>query len=216
MASLQLCSKKFWWFYQRRDLSILILSDAGKVGINLGPAGGGGSSVLPTANFHTNGTLWFQNLANGTGSILVIDNNGNVFRSSASAKAANSTSIDLESLKDEIKQLREEINILKNIVRGGNEIEKKNTRLNRPQLYSNAPNPFNLSTLINYYIPPYVEKAVIILTDLKGIKLGEFRLSNTGKGVLKVEANKFPAGTYIYSLIADEKVVDSKKMIVTH
>jgi hypothetical protein len=63
---------------QNESANILIMTDNNRVGINLGPTGGGSTPNFPTANFHTNGTVRMQGLGNGTGNPLVVDANGNV------------------------------------------------------------------------------------------------------------------------------------------
>jgi hypothetical protein len=63
---------------QGESANILIMTDNNRVGINLGPVGGGSTPNFPSANFHTNGTVRMQGLLNGTGNPLVVDANGNV------------------------------------------------------------------------------------------------------------------------------------------
>lgn len=69
---------------------MFVISPDDKVGINLaGDVIGNGAK--PTANFHTNGTVRFQNLPAGDGFILVSDNNGNIFKTNESLAAAGGT-----------------------------------------------------------------------------------------------------------------------------
>ncbi len=75
----------------------------------------------PTAQLHTTASVRFENIANGTGSYLVVDANGNIYKSN-SGPANRSTadnSVDLKNMQSQIEQLQLEIKQLKN------QIEKK-------------------------------------------------------------------------------------------
>jgi hypothetical protein len=194
---------------QGEAANILILTDNSRVGVNLGPTGGGTIPVFPTANFHTNGTVRFQGLQNGTGNALVVDANGNVFRS------ATLTGKSTDELQDEIIDLKREMEELKTIVnsiKGGSLTINEN---NKALLYQNMPNPFSNTTTIRYYLPEGVSKAFIQVADLQGTILKTFEIVDAGKQTVIVNGGELPAGTYLYSLFADNKLIDSKKMILT-
>ena len=194
---------------QGEAANILILTDNSRVGVNLGPTGGGAVPVFPTANFHTNGTVRFQGLQNGTGNALVVDANGNVFRS------ATLTGKSTDELQDEIIELKREMEELKTIVnsiKGGSLTINEN---NKALLYQNMPNPFSNTTTIRYYLPEGVSKAFIQVADLQGTLLKAFEIVDAGKQTVIVNGGELPAGTYLYSLFADNKLIDSKKMILT-
>jgi hypothetical protein len=96
----------------------------GNIGINLGPAFG--IPNAPTAKLHVNceGTLStgaasnirFQNLQQGTGNYLVIDANGYVRRSSLTA-ASSVQKNDVDVLKAELAETKQELAELKNQVK---------------------------------------------------------------------------------------------------
>ncbi|MDR1973272.1 MAG: T9SS type A sorting domain-containing protein [Bacteroidales bacterium] len=83
-------------------------------------------------------------------------------------------------------------------------------------LYQNSPNPFNKKTTIQYKLSEKTINAKICIYDLNGKELRCFNL-NTAKGTSSVEVNAsdLPAGIYLYSLIVDNKVVATKRMILT-
>lgn len=92
-----------------------------------------------------------------------------------------------------------------------------NTQLNGgdiPRLSQNIPNPFERSTSIAYYIPRNAQSASISFANMEGIQLKEVRLTEKGEGVLQLTTSDLAPGTYLYRLIVDGKVQDSKKMIV--
>ena len=80
-------------------------------------------------------------------------------------------------------------------------------------LYQNEPNPFSQSTRIRYFLPAEVQSAFIYIFNMQGALIKS--LPADAVGSLTIEASELTPGMYIYSLIADGKEVDSKRMIVT-
>ena len=169
----------------------------------------------PTAVLHTNGTVRHQNLQTGTGNVLVIDANGNVFKSTATARLEGREE-DIVVMKEEMNQLKKEIAELKyllNSMRGGS----INIGVNEENaiLFQNTPNPFSNTTTIRYYLPANFTKASLEISDLQGKLLKTYPLTGDGKQSAVINANELAAGTYLYSLIVDGKRIDSKKMVLT-
>ncbi|MDR1592529.1 MAG: tail fiber domain-containing protein [Prevotellaceae bacterium] len=82
-------------------------------------------------------------------------------------------------------------------------------------LYQNAPNPFNQTTSISYWLPETVSNASLYIYDLQGKQLKQTALSQYGEGTYTISGSEFPAGVYLYALIADGKEIDMKRMILT-
>ena len=80
-------------------------------------------------------------------------------------------------------------------------------------LYQNIPNPFGQETTINYYLPQRVGKAKMYFYDNAGRLINEINLTQKGNASILVKASEISSGTYSYSLVVDEKVIDTKKMI---
>lgn len=80
-------------------------------------------------------------------------------------------------------------------------------------LDQNAPNPFETETTINYNIPENINAAKIIFFNNNGNVLKEVDIKHKGAGSIKVYATELTAGTYNYSLVADGKIIDTKKMV---
>jgi len=78
----------------------------------------------------------------------------------------------------------------------------------------NVPNPFTEKTDIAIYLPESVREATLYIYDLSGKQLGQHPVDGRGETVMTIHADKMDAGMYVYSLIADKKVVTTKKMIV--
>ncbi len=117
--------------------------------------------------------------------------------------------------------LKKEIDDLKSLVRTNMTENKTGTiqissETASAQLFQNAPNPFNRSTTIKYSIPADTKTAMITIKTLNGIKVAEYELVNKGGQSIEITGGKLSAGTYVYSLIVEGKLIDSKKMILTH
>lgn len=82
-------------------------------------------------------------------------------------------------------------------------------------LYQNIPNPTNSSTSIDCYLDSHVSKAVIAVYDLNGLQLKEYPIYYQGKNTIKIESNEFKPGMYMYSLLVDGKLIDTKRMVIT-
>lgn len=105
-----------------------------------------------------------------------------------------------------------------------NELAKKSgtaTGINQPasgatgfSLDQNEPNPFTSETVIGYNIPQQVSSAYMAVYDLSGKQIATFPIEQKGASSMTITSEKLSAGIYIYSIIADNKVMDSKKMIV--
>lgn len=83
------------------------------------------------------------------------------------------------------------------------------------KLYANSPNPFREETVIEMSIPEMVENAVLAVYDLTGKQIMTLDVDSRGETFVKIEGNKLEAGMYLYSLIADGKLIDTKNMVVT-
>ncbi|MBL1234000.1 MAG: tail fiber domain-containing protein [Vicingaceae bacterium] len=80
-------------------------------------------------------------------------------------------------------------------------------------LEQNAPNPFAEQTVINYFIPEAVQQAQIVFYNLGGKMIQTVNITEKGNGKLTVYGNDLSSGTYTYSLIADGKLIATKKMV---
>ena len=83
-----------------------------------------------------------------------------------------------------------------------------------PFLEQNQPNPFNENTTIRYYIPTNAKGATVTIHSLDGKKLNTFKIDQTGFGQIIISGGTLPTGTYLYQLTIDNKVIDSKQMML--
>lgn len=122
----------------------------------------------------------------------------------------------VEAIKEQqqtIEQLQLEIADIKNNEKGYRGLE--NSESTRNALYQNAPNPTHSSTTIECYIDTYVSKAFITVYDLNGLQLKEYPISRQGRNNITIEANELKPGIYFYSLLVDDKLIDTKRMVIT-
>ena len=82
-------------------------------------------------------------------------------------------------------------------------------------LYQNNPNPFSANTEIQMEIPEAYRQANVILYNLEGKQLKNIEVSERGKATINISGNELGAGMYLYTLMVDGKVVDTKRLILT-
>ncbi len=116
-----------------------------------------------------------------------------------------------EALKKDMAELRALVMANKNI-EGSIKITDAS---NEAKLFQNAPNPFNKATTIRYTIPSTATKAAITITSLEGKKIKTFELNSKNGQSLDINGGQLSAGTYVYSLMVDDVLIDSKTMILT-
>ena len=80
-------------------------------------------------------------------------------------------------------------------------------------LDQNAPNPFAEQTTITFTIPESVQDAKIIFYTNNGTILKTVVITDRGAGSILVYGSNLSEGLYSYTLVADGKPIDTKKMI---
>ena len=79
----------------------------------------------------------------------------------------------------------------------------------------NEPNPFTESTTIKLSIPKKTQKAALMIYDMSGKQMKQININERGKTSVNITSEGLAAGMYLYSLIADGKVISTKRMILT-
>ncbi|MCF8359891.1 MAG: tail fiber domain-containing protein [Prolixibacteraceae bacterium] len=82
-------------------------------------------------------------------------------------------------------------------------------------LGQNVPNPFSNTTTINMYLPESISTAKLYLYTMQGEQVSSHPVQQRGNTFVTIEGYTLDAGMYLYTLIADGKEVDTKKMILT-
>ena len=117
-----------------------------------------------------------------------------------------------------INQQQAQIEDLQDALAASHNENKQNIRANHtstPKLYQNNPNPFSKSTVIGYDLPLDTHEASIHIYDMNGTEIVAFSIETFGRGELTIDGGKLHAGMYLYSLIADGQLIDTKQMILT-
>jgi len=126
---------------------------------------------------------------------------------------------ELTTLVDDLRRITEELRMENKIIRESlNNCCSSDTRAfsaNDAYLLQNAPNPFNESAEIRYFVPGDLEDVVIHIRDIKGSVLSTIKITETGFGKLAVDSATFGNGSFVYTLSINEEIIDSKVMIVT-
>lgn len=81
-------------------------------------------------------------------------------------------------------------------------------------LSQNYPNPFIQNTIINCYIPRNVMEAKLMVFDVKGIPVKTYIIKGRDKTCVSISGTELKPGIYIYSIIIDDKEVESKRLIL--
>jgi len=113
----------------------------------------------------------------------------------------------IEELKQTIFELTQHVS--KNIIGIG--------QTNPIELFfmeQNIPNPFSGETSIKYNLPLNCNIAMLAIYDLSGKQVSSFELTEKGSAVYKLTAENLSPGIYLYSIIADGKVMDTKRMVI--
>lgn len=83
------------------------------------------------------------------------------------------------------------------------------------KLYQNSPNPFSNATTIRFEIPETIQTAQLHICNMTGTLLKTININQRGNGQEIISGNEFNAGMYLYSLVCDGVIVDTKQMLLT-
>jgi hypothetical protein len=145
-----------------------------------------------------------------------------VYKSDNGYLSINYTGI-IPLLIQSIKELKAEVQTLENdccnsnnsLKSGSLEGNTSNSDLTGAKLYQNTPNPFSVQTTIRFEIPETVQSAQLHICNMTGTLLKTITINQRGSDNVIINANEFVAGMYLYSLVCDGKIIDTKQMLLT-
>ena len=111
----------------------------------------------------------------------------------------------IEDQKKEIESLKQQVS-----VSAGIQQSIANEGFSMDQ---NQPNPFTHETVVNYVLPKQIKNAYMGVYDLSGKQITTLPLNTSGQSIT-INSEKLAAGIYIYTIVADGRAMDSKRMIV--
>lgn len=82
-------------------------------------------------------------------------------------------------------------------------------------LYQNNPNPYSGTTAIHMELPEEARHASIIVYNLEGKQLKDIEVSERGATAINVSGSEFNPGMYLYALIVDGRIIDTKRLVLT-
>lgn len=185
----------------------------------------GWQTLNPTAHLHINcgggnpddgsqgSDVRFEKLEPGKGYILVIDEQGYVYKSNRRIEEyqGKSTDTKIEELENEIEELKTKINAMSSQNTSATNAVGVN---NQSKLFQNSPNPFSKETKIEYYVHELNKAAYITINDLNGRILYRYPIDKKGNGSIIVHAENMVPGLYLYTLIIDGVEIDTKRMVI--
>jgi hypothetical protein len=122
----------------------------------------------------------------------------------------------LNDLKNTIAQMQTAMsqccNSFSSSMQSANINKTSTISFDQARLEQNAPNPYNATTLIQYYLPASTVNAQLSISDMSGHVLKTIALNGNGNGQVKINSGTLFSGNYFYSLLVDGKITDTKQM----
>ncbi|NJL77328.1 MAG: T9SS type A sorting domain-containing protein [Saprospiraceae bacterium] len=118
----------------------------------------------------------------------------------------------LEAKTQEIEDLNARLARLEALLSSNN---NTNATLSSARLEQNQPNPFNSNTVVRHFIPETVRQAEMRVFDISGKLIKTIIIDGRGEGQTTLQAQTLSAGTYLYSLVLDGQILESKQMVLT-
>lgn len=118
--------------------------------------------------------------------------------------------MEIQDLKEEVQKLKQVISTIHPAATGIDILNTANVGL-----LQNQPNPFSEETVIGYTTPEGTASANILVFNMNGVLLMSVDVSDLGTGKITIRGEQLTPGMYIYSLIADGREIDTKRMILT-
>ena len=119
----------------------------------------------------------------------------------------------IRSLESSLASLKLEIEALKNNTPASFN-ENKGGGTTTSSLSQNVPNPFGKETVIEFSIKETFDQAFIGIYNLNGQQLKKISIQK-GQSQAIVNGEEFEAGMYVYSLVVNSRLIDSKRMVIS-
>jgi uncharacterized small protein (DUF1192 family) len=122
----------------------------------------------------------------------------------------------IDVLEKDNKTLRAELSENNSEIKSRNEVSDiESADIDILSISQNDPNPFSERTTITLNIPEGITTAAVFFYDMSGKQIDKRIITERGQSQLSVTSSELTEGMYLYSLIADGKVIATRKMILT-
>ncbi len=81
---------------------------------------------------------------------------------------------------------------------------------------SASPIPASTNTTIRYAVPNQYQKADLIIRNTLGVVVEKYSIPAGKNGKINVNVSDYNSGIYFYSIVADGRVLSTKKFVVKH
>jgi len=207
--------------------------------VTQGDVGIGTTDPLASLDVHGNLRLSSYTGTNYTGNpeyFLGVDESGNVIKYAANTNSAHTTINDDSSSKSKDNSdidavlliVEEQGNLIKELSNRLLELEdqrdavsnniqislQNSIELETPYISQNIPNPSRDQAIIKYYIPETASDATVKFFSMSGQVMREVDIDQNGQGQIDLDLTKMSTGSYMYALIVDGELIDTKTMVI--
>ena len=84
------------------------------------------------------------------------------------------------------------------------------------KLYQNIPNPASFIASIPFVIPEIRKSAYLQFYNMMGASVMKIPITSIGQNSIDINTTELTNGVYMYSLIVDDCLIDTKRMVVTN
>lgn len=121
----------------------------------------------------------------------------------------------LEAVKEQQNQITLLQNKISDLELNNEENNFSNINSTRTSFSSNYPNPFGNETKVDFYIENNIKNARLVIYNMNGTTVKSINLKQRGiKTNISINKQGLKSGIYFYTLIADDVVIGTKKMLV--
>lgn len=122
----------------------------------------------------------------------------------------------IEEQKTLIADLLKRVEALETNCAKNQSSEKLPSNTDGAYLKQNVPNPTAQNTVIKFYLPATIAMASLNIYDMTGKEIKAMPVNTRGEETgITISAGELTPGMYMYTLIADGKEIDTKKMIIS-
>lgn len=122
----------------------------------------------------------------------------------------------VQHAKDMQNELAEQRILLSNLMEktvNATSLKEDTDRSATAVLEQNIPNPFNGTSTVNYKLPAGTTNASLMVCDLSGKKVLSYPIDANSSSVT-LNSEKLSSGIYLYSIVANNQILETKRMVV--